>query len=390
VISALAACLALGCAHGEGAPGFRQRPGTADARFAYYADDEGLSVVTAGAAFEQPVSRHVSVLGQMLVDRILVQRSIEIAEDTGGQPTGHLHDDLDAVTSASVTVTGGNELEKVRYEGTLGGALDVELGGAPTRLQIAGRASHEPDYDSLTGRLSMTTELAERNTTVSAFLGYGHDESDPIEAPPGEGDQWPATHQRWNGGATVSQTLSRRLVLSAGAAASLQEGTLESPYRRALVRTSLFPEAVPDDRLRATAFVGLAWYLGWDMAVHLQQGGYADSWDVKAFIPQVAIAKQIMGDGLVSLRYRYYGQSAASFYEPRYQDLEDSRSSDARLGDIREHLVGGLLRWTVLGTRGDFGALSLEAGYDLSLLRYAQIGHSLIAHIVAVGVSGSY
>jgi hypothetical protein len=380
----------MGCAHQGAAPGWRERPGTADARLYYYSDNHGLSVITAGAVVEQPVSRRVAVSAQGLVDRIVVQAPKHVHEDTAGQPTGHQHDDVDVVTSASVTVTGGDRLEKTRYEGIAGVNVDMGLAAVPTRVQATARVSTEPDYKSYSGRLRLTSELFERNTTVSLFVGYGYDVIDPIEAPPGEAALWPASHDRWNGGVTVGQILTPKFVLYGGVAGNRQAGMLSNPYRRALVRTSIFPEHLPSDRTRVTGFVSLGWYLGWRSALHVRQGAYIDSWDVKALIPDLAVVKELGERGLLTLRYRSYWQTAASFYETRYEDLDPVRTGDIRLGRLTNHVPGVDFSWTVLGRPGDFGALTLGAWYTLSLIDYSEINRFVIGHIGSVLVSGSY
>lgn len=387
---AFAVYFAAACAHADGVPNAGSRPGVADARVAYFADDQGLTVVSIATAIEQPVSRPISVIAKALVDHIEVHRDIEITRDTGNQPTGHMHDDADAVTSASVSSTGGNSLAKTRYEGTLGAAVEFEVSDVPTRVQPTVRVSSESDYTSYSGRLGVSSEFAERNTTLSLFVGYGHDDTDPIKPPPGETDRWPASHSRVNAGVTLSQVLAPTLLASVGAAGSRQAGTLESPYRRALIRTSLFPEKLPSTRARMTAFVGLAWYVGWETALHLRQGVYLDSWGVAAVIPQLSVVREFGQRGLFSLYYRYYGQSASSFYAPRYETLEALRTSDARLGRLRQHAPGVELRWDVMGRTEDSGALSVTANYELSLLEQLQLDHSITAHILAAGLTGSY
>jgi hypothetical protein len=387
---AVAACFVSACAHGEGAPGFRERPGRADARGYYYVDDQGLSVVTAGAAVEQPVARHVAVHAHALVDRISVEQPENVFADTGNQLTGHAHDGVDAVTSASVTMTGGGALEKTRVEGSAGVTVDATIDDVPATVRGTARLSGEPDYASYSGRLRFTLAPFARNTLIAASFGYGRDRVDPIEPPPGERDRWPATHERVQAGLSVAQTLAPRLTGSVGVDVSHQYGVLDNPYRRSLVRTSLFPEALPDTRTRVVAFVGAAWYLGTGFALHPTLGGYADSWDVLALIPEVALAKELGARWLLILRYRAYVQKRASFYTPRYAALDPVRTGDGRLGQIVNHQPGAEISWTAIGERGGFGALTLGAEYTLSLLDYPQVERSVVAHIAGVHVGGSY
>ena len=189
----------------------------------------------------------------------------------------------------------------------------------------------------------------------------------------------------------LAGALSPRLVASAGAAFTHQGGTLANPYRRAIVRTSLFPEEVPDLRERFTGFVSLSAYLGRGFALHLRQGLYADSWGVVAFIPEVGLAGEIFQGALVTAHYRMYSQSAAWFYQARYHDIEDIMTGDARLGPLREHAAGADAAWTFIGERGGFGAVSIEIGYEASLLDYEELSTDrVVAHLATAALTLSY
>jgi len=387
---ALAWSIALaGCAPRDAVPPWRERPGTAEGRVYYYQDDQGLRVFTAALSAEQPVARKVSVSARAVVDRVVVERDVEIHEHTGNQATGHVHDDVDAVTSASVVVLGSDSLEKTRIEGTLGASVESTLAGAPLTVEPSVRVSSEHDYQAFSGRLSAFVELNQRNTVVSVFAGGGRDVSDPTTPPPGEASRWPATQSRANGGFSVSQVLSKRLVLGFGGAASYQFGTLSNPYRRALIVTSLFPERLPSSRLRFTGFATVSAYAGWDTAVHLRAGGYADSWGVLSFIPEIALVKEL-GGPLIALQYRRYQQTAADFYELRYDTLPEYRTGDARLGRIVENRPSVEVSVPVFGTPDDFGSLSVSANYHLMLLRYPDLERTVRGHVVALAIQGAY
>lgn len=391
VAAALPALLSLPACAGGPRPSFRERPGEVEVRGYAYTDNSGLTVSTIAADIEQPVARRWTAHGRGVVDSIRVERKQLDPGDpnAGSQPTGHRH--ADVVTSASAVKTGGGAVEEVRVEGTLGARTDTEIEGRPTSAGAELKASTEPDYSSLSASLRASTELAERNLTVAVFAGYGRDTVSPDEPPPGERAAWPATHDRINGGVSVTQLLSPRLTLSAGAAASHQWGTLESPYRRALVRTSLFPEAVPGSRDRFTAFTAVSAYLGAGAALHVRQGFYIDTWSVAAWIPEVALAWGAFRGGLVTARYRMYTQSEAWFYKARYEAVEPVRTGDTRLGPMLEHSGGLCAAWTFLGERGGFGAATGEIGYDASFLTYEAIDTDVIvAHIVTAALSVSY
>lgn len=231
-----------------------------------------------------------------------------------------------------------------------------------------------------------------RKTSVARVrLVAGQDEVAPVEAPAGQQELWPAQHRRFNGGLTLTQLLSPRLVLTAGLAGTVQRGVLSNPYRRALVRTTLFPEAVPAARDRVIASAQLSLYLSQGAALHVRLGAYADTWQVLGIIPEFLVGKQLGGRGLLTFRYRFYKQGQAQFYLPRYANLSPLLSGDERLGPIKENALGTELRWTVLAAARGPGALTLTAGYDVSFLDYELLNTATItAHIVSLSLSGSY
>lgn len=381
----------LGCSP---AAGWRSRPGSAELRTTHYSDNSGLSVLTLGAALEQPVSDSLTVTLRSVADRVVVDRTVvEVPPAVvANQATGHVDElSADIVTSASSVLTGGPGSEKWRFEAVPGVRWDGSFSRAPTSVAASARVSSEPDYRSLLGLLQASTSLFEENTTLSAFAGSGADEVDPPQAPPGQAGRYPATHWRVLGGASLSQLLSPRWLASFGASLTHQRGTLSNPYRRATVRTSLFPEVLPDSRSRATAFLGSSWHLGWSAAAHARLGGYLDSWGVRSLIPQLALSKVWAERVLLELEYRHYRQSKAELYQPAYGDLQPLLAGDMRLGRIVEHAGGVELEWQLTGRRGSFGSLRATGRVELTRLRYEQLpSEAIFGKILQLGLLGSY
>jgi hypothetical protein len=377
-----------------GAGGYRSRPGSAELRTTHYSDNSGLSVLTLGAAIEQPVSDELTATLRGVADHIVVDRTVvEVPPAiTANQATGHVDElSADIVTSASSVVTGGPGSEKWRIEAVPGLRWDGAVSDEPTSAALSVRVSSETDYSSALVLARAGTSLFEENTTLSAFVGYGADEVDPPTPPPGQGDRYPASHTRVLGGASLSQLLAPSWVASLGASATHQQGTLSNPYRRATVRTSLFPEILPTSRSRFTAFLASSWYVGWDAALHGRLGSYLDSWGVRSVIPELVLSKAIAERFLLELQYRYYRQSKASFYQPVYPDLDDVLAGDMRLGRIEEHAGGVELEWQLFGRRASFGALRAVGRVELSRLRYEQLpSEAILGRIFQLGVLGSY
>lgn len=371
--------------------GLRSAPTDAEARVTRYADDNGLEVTTFVARAERPVTSSTNVFVRGVADHVvLTPRPLHPPHQRANQPTGHF--DADVVTSASSTAGGAAGADKWRYEGVLGGQRTFEVSEVPITVRAFGRVSSEPDYSSYSGIVRATGELGQRNTTISLFGGYGYDEVKPFEPPPGQQRDWPASHDRLLVGASVAQLLSPALVLSAGLGATRQHGALENPYRRAVVRTTLFPEAVPEERYRYTFVLALAWHLGWGTALHLSQGAYADTWGVASAVPQVQIAKELGSHALLVGRYRFVGQTSASFYEPVYLARLPTMTGDARLGTLREHAGALGARWTIIGDPGEAFSLTVFAEQEVSRLEYLRllVNQVLIASVSTIGVGSVF
>jgi hypothetical protein len=384
--------LAIACSHG--APAARSRPASAELRTSHYSDNSGLNVLTLGGAIEQPISDELTATLRGVADRIVVDRTVVEVPPAiaANQATGHVDElSADIVTSASSVVTGGPGSRKWRVEAVPGLRWDGNVSDTPASAALNVRVSSESDYHSGLVLARGGTSLFQQNTTIGGFVGYGADQVDPPTPPPGQAANYPATHTRWLGGASLSQLLSPIWVASLGASATHQQGSLSNPYRRATVRTSLFPEILPGTRNRWTAFLASSVYLGRDTALHGRLGAYFDSWGVRSIVPELVASKAISDRVLLKLEYRYYGQSQARFYEPVYPGLEDVLAGDMRLGRIHEHAGGLNLEWLLFGHRGGFDALRVVGRGELSRLRYEQLpSEPIIGRIIQLGLIGAY
>src|SRR5690606_5795256 len=223
---------------------------------------------------------------------------------------------------------------EMRAAGALGAVFTGAYRSRPVTVSAELRGRREPDYLSLGGVLAGQTSLLRGSSTLAAFAGAGRDEIDPAEPPPGQSGRWPARQLKFSGGVSLAQILTPRLVVSAGASAASQTGRLSSPYRNSLVGITYFPENLPGSRLRATSFLQGSLYLGQGTALHIRQGFYGDGWGVTAWIPETALAREIGGGLLATVKHRFYAQTAADFYRPVYAGRKGNHTGDARLGRL--------------------------------------------------------
>lgn len=368
------------------------RPATARLQVFRYRDTSGLTVASDGAEVQQPIGEKVVVHATGAVEEIEVPASTA----NGGDDEAHQHLTAlsrarpDVITSASAIASTGAPSHKRRVEATLGISAAARRGSSPIDVDVQTRISQEPDYRSFSATMHVTMDVLQRNVTVAAFAGAGTDTISPAVKPPGQDGLWPARHQRVNGGLSVSQVLSPEMVLSAGASLNWQTGMLANPYRRALVNTTAFAEAVPSERVRGTAFARLVWWLAQGTALHARQGVYADGWGVRSLVPELTVARELGTSALLLARGRYYFQTPASFYRPVYDSIAPLMTGDIRLGHVREGLAGAEARWTLLGESGAPGAVEVRASYDRSWIAYPDVATGVAASIFSFALTGTF
>lgn len=357
-------------------------PASVELRGDYYRDNTGLTVATYGARLNQPITSRATVELRALVDTIEVdgRQAFDPATQSAGQPTA------DAVTSASATIAGGGVAHKSRYEGVAALRTQGQLGSAVVALGGVARVSSEKDYASISGGAHGSVELFDRNLALAGFVGYGRDQVKPIEPPPGAAGEWPARHRRWTFTGSATQILSPTVLVSLGGGVTLQSGQLASPYRRAIVGTTLFPESLPRARERFTVFAAASWEIEPGLALHLRQGLYRDSWEVAALIPEAVLALELESGLVLSPRYRYYRQTSAAFYQVRYAQIEAVMSGDLRLGSVQDHTLGVDLRWDLPAGSAGTTSIPVYFGYDVSLLDYRDTAIRVVAHMLQLGV----
>ena len=252
---------------------------------------------------------------------------------------------MDIVSSASIDVlTQASKGEAFTDERT-----EVYLGGSriwgDTLFSANYTVSDESDYTSNTLMLALTHDFFERNVSVNLRVARSTDDVSS-NADPAFGE---AGLKRTAYSLGLTQSLSPRWLAQLNYEITADDGYINSPYRNALLEsTAWVPEVYPNAR------TGQAWVLrsthgflrdlqaggGLRGSVQLSYRYYRDTFDVQSHTGKLFYQHRLSPNHSFGIFYRYYQQTAASFYGDVLPASQLFKARDKELSTFSSHGVG--------------------------------------------------
>lgn len=208
--------------------------------------------------------------------------------------------------------------------------------------------SAEFDYYSTGISTTYSREINNRLTTITSGLGMAYDYIVPVGGTPeglvsnnidsNDGDKTKYDVE-WIVG--VTQILNRHSLLQLNYTIGNASGYLSDPYKIIAVTDdvtgdpynlhSYYADKRPDNRVSNIFFVNYLHDISGDV-INLSYRYFTDSWKVRSHTYDVKYNFQLKSEKELQLHFRYYDQSAASFYH--YSFVEGTESDVAKANDI--------------------------------------------------------
>jgi hypothetical protein len=263
---------------------------------------------------------------------------------------------VDVWTSASVDIRASASKAVTEQRDEIDAQIAQDLGDA--RLVGGYRYSIEPDYESHAASLDTGFDFAEHNTT----LGLGGYASFDHVGRVGDPGFWRPVNTL-DGRVTFTQILDPSTFVQALYEISHAQGDLSSPYRfvaiggvspycrdRNTTATGApaggndgycVPEHNPESRMRHAVALSVRRAFGPSFSAGLSYRLYRDDWDLMSHTIRAELSFWPDADTLLSLRYRFYTQTAAKQYQALYKDTDlEFYTNDKELSPLTAHKIG--------------------------------------------------
>ena len=327
-----------------------------DYKYETYAEEKGRILIRTHAALvEDALTPWLSVKGQFIYD------GISGATPTGGPPP-----------AGSSTVP-TQKIEDIRRAETFDASF--HYGRHTTTPQFAN--SLENDYESHAVAVNHAIDFNDKNTTLA--LGFAHDFDSIFPK------FW--RHRRARKDSNdyligVTQAHSPRPLWSVNLTLGNASGYLSDPYKGVRFEgypdpSALFNEKRPHHRSKQSVFTSLTQAIPRaDASVEFSYRYYHDSFEIHSHAATLEWLQKVGRHVIVAPMFRYYRQTAASFYQPQFAgDASDPGafpgvvipqyySADYRLSEFESFTYG--LSATIKIRKW----LWLDAGYK----RYEMLG----------------
>lgn len=247
---------------------------------------------------------------------------------------------VDSISSASIDViTQGSPYSEQRTEASVG----VDFLHANTTMSLNYTNSDESDYQADTFSFDVSHTMFGDLTTVSLGYSKGLDDvSSNLDSNRG-GD---ANHQKYR--VSLSQILSKNLIVGLNYEAVTDEGFLNNPYRSVRyldtpTTTATQLERYPNTRSSNAITGQLKYYLPYRAALGAKYRFYADDWDIEAHTIEANYTQPLGDRWNFELMYRFYTQTHADFYSDLFprQDAQNFLARDKELSEFRGRSFGG-------------------------------------------------
>ena len=267
----------------------------------------------------------------------------------------------------SVSVSGNYYVDNIS-----GASIDVQLGASAyteKREQLSASvdlydksimsysytSSVESDFDATTQNISMTQEMFGGLTTINMGFTLG----DNIV---GKNDDDTFSERAVSRGyrLSLSQVLTKNMIMSLAYEIITDEGFLNNPYRSVRYDNSvasdpinpflLEPELYPNTRTSNAAAVAFKYYLPYRAAATIGYRAFTDTWQISANTIDIGYTHPIDDKWLIEFDYRFYTQTRAVFYSDLFDFAGqfDFRARDKELSTYIYHSLG-------LGVSYEFG-----------------------------------
>jgi hypothetical protein len=294
---------------------------------------------------------------------------------------------VDVVSAASVDIvsTASRAWHEVRHAGT----LETEYKPHDFGVTIGGSVSSEPDYLSYGIGFAVAQDLDEKNTTLTAGYGYGHDIAGRSSTPFSVFSRV-IEHGTFNLGLT--QVINKSTVGSLSADMVLDNGDQSKPYRYIpMFAANVAPnvplgasidwvtqnrlperplEQLPLSRQRY-AITGRLGHRFDNSTLRLEERVYADSWLLLASTTDARWIFDLGRRFAIWPHAHFHVQSAVNFWQRAYVasaangfDIPEFRTGDRELGPLRTVSGGGGIR-AYLGSHADPQAWSIALQGDV-------------------------
>jgi len=291
---------------------------------------------------------------------------------------------IDVVSAASpdIVSTASPRWSEVRNAGNLGFRYKPGTFG----VAASAATSYTPDYLSLSGNATLTQELDEKNLTLVAGYGFGHDVIGRARTPFSVFSRTLDYHSISLG---MSRVINPSTVIGVYADTVIERGDQSKPYRyipvfapdvAASIPRGASPSLVAGTRMEARPLeqlplererLGLTVRLAWrgdSTTLRLEERGYADTWGQRASTTDVRYFIDVSRRFTIWPHGRFNIQNGVDFWKRAYaatsvRDLPALRTGDRELGPLFTLGGGGGFR-IALGKDGALEDLVLTTTLD--------------------------
>ncbi len=256
---------------------------------------------------------------------------------------------VDSISSASIDVLSqGSAYSEERTQTS----LSADYLHADTIMSVSYSNSDESDYTADTGSFSITQSMFGDLTTVTLGYVYG---SDDVRRNGDAGFSGEVQRQQFQ--LSLSQVLTKKLILAVNFENVTEEGFLNNPYRSvryvdagSAIGYSFEAERYPSTRTSNALSARLRYHLPYRAALGLGYRYFTDDWDIDAHSLEVDYTHPMSDLWSFELFYRYYTQSEADFYSDLFprENHQNFLARDKELSEFNDHSLGAGVSYKVL------------------------------------------
>lgn len=225
-----------------------------------------------------------------------------------------------------------------------------------TKVTLGAEMGYEMFYSATSVQSAISRDLNKGNTTVAGGFSYS------FNRPQLHPSEDVMSQRSLDGYASLTQSWSKTTITQVGYELNQINGYQTNPFLRTSVNGVMTVGNSPDLRTRQAITARLRQALGPETFVDLDYRRYHDTWAVNSNALSIGISQHFGARTVASGSYRFYDQTAAYFYAPRYIGSPTYYTGDFRLFPFDSGTYSGRIEIT---PKRSF--LNLPVGTALSL-----------------------